>query len=133
MTGPIPPELADLSFLEELNLADNRLTGPIPPELGDRLVNLRRLFLSGNQLTGCIPPGLRRAEENDFDDLGLPFCQVKLTAEHKGDRAALVALYNATDGVNWKRNKNWLSDLPIGEWYGVVTDNNHRVVQLRLR
>ena len=132
LTGPIPPELADLSFLQELNLADNRLTGPIPPELGDRLVNLRRVFLSGNQLTGCIPPGLRRAEENDFDDLGIPFCQVKLTAEHQGDRAALVALYNATDGANWKRNKNWLSELPIGEWYGVVTDNDHRVVQLRL-
>ena len=132
LTGPIPAELGNLSNLQEFLAASNRLSGPVPTELGDRLVNLRRVFLSGNQLTGCIPPGLRRAEENDFDDLGLPFCQVKLTAEHQGDRAALVALYNATDGVNWKRNKNWLSDLPIGEWYGVVTDNDHRVVQLRL-
>ena len=125
-------ELGGPFYRTRIDLSGNRLTGPIPPELGDRLVNLRRVFLSGNQLTGCIPPGLRRAEENDFDKLGLPFCQVKLTAEHQGDRAALVALYNATDGANWKRNKNWLSDLPIGEWYGVVTDNDHRVIQLRL-
>ena len=26
------------------------------------------------------------------------------------DRAALVALYNATDGDNWANNTNWLSD-----------------------
>ena len=35
------------------------------------------------------------------------------------DRAALVALYNATDGPNWRNNTNWLSDKPVSEWYGV--------------
>ncbi len=48
------------------------------------------------------------------------------------DRAALVALYNATDGPNWTYNTNWLSDRPIGEWYGVGTDNDGRVVRLGL-
>ena len=38
------------------------------------------------------------------------------------DRAALVALYNATDGPNWVDNTNWLTDAPLGEWYGVSTD-----------
>ena len=38
------------------------------------------------------------------------------------DRAALIALYNATDGPNWTNNDNWLSDEPLGEWYGVETD-----------
>ena len=37
------------------------------------------------------------------------------------DRAALVALYNATDGANWTDNTNWLSDKPLSEWYGVTT------------
>lgn len=36
-----------------------------------------------------------------------------------GDWAALVALYHATGGDNWRRNDNWLSDRPITEWYGV--------------
>ena len=48
------------------------------------------------------------------------------------DRAALVALYNATDGPNWVDNTNWLTDAPLGEWYGVDTDRQGRVVRLHL-
>ena len=48
------------------------------------------------------------------------------------DRAALVALYNATDGANWLNSDNWLSDEPIGTWYGVTTDVNGRVTELDL-
>ena len=48
------------------------------------------------------------------------------------DRAALVALYNATDGPNWTNNDNWLSDRPLGEWHGVTTDADGRVTGLRL-
>ena len=46
------------------------------------------------------------------------------------DRAALVALYNATNGANWRRNDNWLSDKPIGEWYGVRVNDSGRVTSL---
>ena len=49
------------------------------------------------------------------------------------DRAALVALYNATDGANWKDNTNWLSSEPIDTWFGVTTDDNGRVIELNLR
>ena len=49
------------------------------------------------------------------------------------DRAALVALYNATDGPNWTNNTHWLSNRPIGEWHGVTTDASGRVVELSLR
>ena len=48
------------------------------------------------------------------------------------DRAALVALYNATDGPNWKNNTNWLTDAPLDDWYGVDTDDFGRVVRLDL-
>ena len=48
------------------------------------------------------------------------------------DRAALVALYNATGGANWDDNDNWLSDVPISEWRGVTTDDNGRVIELDL-
>ena len=34
-------------------------------------------------------------------------------------REYLVKLYHDTDGDNWERNDNWLSDKPITEWYGV--------------
>ena len=49
----------------------------------------------------------------------------------EGDRDALVALYNATDGANWKDNTNWLSDRPLGEWHGVTVQDG-RVTALDL-
>ena len=58
----------------------------------------------------------------------------------EGDRAALVAIYNAMDGPNWgeRASHNWLSDRPIGDWAGVDTNlrSNHtgrgRVISLDL-
>ena len=35
------------------------------------------------------------------------------------DREILEIVYYATDGPNWVNNENWLTDAPIGEWYGV--------------
>ena len=48
------------------------------------------------------------------------------------DRAALVAIYNATGGPSWQNSQNWVSDRPIGEWWGVVAHKG-RVTHLRLR
>ena len=44
------------------------------------------------------------------------------TGESDGMREYLVKLYHDTDGDNWTRNDNWLSDKPITEWYGVSHD-----------
>ena len=51
--------------------------------------------------------------------------------DHAGDRQALVALYNATDGPNWHSNKNWSSDEPLNAWIGVIVSNG-RVISLDL-
>ena len=48
------------------------------------------------------------------------------------DRAVLVELYNDTGGANWRDNTNWLSDEPMREWKGVVTDDEGRVAELSL-
>ena len=48
------------------------------------------------------------------------------------EKAALVALYIATAGSNWIISANWLSDAPIGQWYGVTSDDHGRVVRLAL-
>ena len=53
-------------------------------------------------------------------------------AVHAGDRAALIALYNATDGPNWENNDNWGSGQPLSAWHGVTTDGNGRVTKLGL-
>ena len=57
MTGTIPPELGNLTDLEDLKLHNNSLTGEIPPELGN-LSSLNELHLNGNQLSGAVPAEL---------------------------------------------------------------------------
>ena len=142
LTGEIPTELGNHSSLERLYLNVNRLTGEIPTELGN-LSNLFVLRLNNNQLTGELPQsltGLTMLGRLHFDNnagLCAPTdeafqtwlqsvfivrgdnCVAEDSAE---DRAALVELYNATDGANWTNNTNWLSDEPMREWHGVVTD-----------
>ena len=58
------------------------------------------------------------------------------TAEDGGgvasDQAALVALYNATEGESWTTRTNWLSGRPLDEWHGVTTDSDGRVTELNL-
>ena len=49
------------------------------------------------------------------------------------DRAALVALYDATGGSTWTNSTNWKTDAPLGEWYGVTTGADGRVTRLDLR
>ena len=57
LTGPIPPALGKLSRLRKLVLVDAQLSGPIPPALGN-LTGLTELKLHRNQLSGTIPPAL---------------------------------------------------------------------------
>ncbi len=39
------------------------------------------------------------------------------------DSLALVALYNATGGLNWTNNTNWLS-APLTTWFGITMEND---------
>ena len=48
------------------------------------------------------------------------------------DRAALETLYDATRGLSWKDSTNWKTPAPLGEWYGVETDEAGRVRSLNL-
>lgn len=48
------------------------------------------------------------------------------------DREVLAALYHATGGPDWRRRKNWLSEEPLSEWFGVETDGSGRVMRLDL-
>ena len=131
LSGEIPVELGELRRLRTLNLMNNVLSGAIPLELG-RLSNLTGIFLSTrNQFSGCIPSGFENIRHNDFSKTGLPFCEV----DSEGvvvDRDTLVNFYNATGGPNWRESTNWLTDAPIVQWYGVITNGSGRVTTLFL-
>ena len=51
LSGPIPPEIGNLTETTQLNLNNNALSGPIPPEIGS-LIRLEGLSLAHNNLDG---------------------------------------------------------------------------------
>ena len=151
LTGPVPAALWSLP-LELVALTGNQVTGTLPPEVGD-LNDLSFLDLGWTAMTGPLPASMTNLSLGYLRITGSYLCApsddafqawLETIGEFDGqtcmpetgsvetDRAALVALYNATDGANWRNNAYWLSGRPLGEWYGVTTDGTGRVVELDL-
>ncbi|CAI9295303.1 unnamed protein product [Lactuca saligna] len=55
--GPIPEGLWTLTYLTNLNLAQNYLTGPLSPSIGS-LTRMQYMSISINALSGQVPPEL---------------------------------------------------------------------------
>ena len=146
LSGELPPELGQLTRLEHLSLSDNNLSGTVPEQWAnmsslslvqlannqfagelstaiDSLIAQGGAELQGNNFTGCVSDALQEATA--AYPLGLPVCDMA----HMGDINALVALAEA-----WGRPplKGWLTRNPIGQWEGVSTDKDGRVVKLSL-
>lgn len=49
-----------------------------------------------------------------------------------GDRGVLFAFYEATGGKRWTNSDNWRTKTPLGEWYGIETNDQDRVDVLRM-
>ncbi|MDE2937623.1 MAG: Ig-like domain-containing protein [Chloroflexota bacterium] len=125
LSGSVPPELSGLKNLKWLHLHDNmNLSGSLPTTLID--LDLDALLLQGTQV--CLPdnPGLKNWL-NGIEDVRIYECE-----GFDPDRIVLEAIYIATNGPNWTNNQNWSSDAPVGQWYGVETDHDGRVVGLSL-
>ena len=48
------------------------------------------------------------------------------------ERTVLAALYDATEGEDWRTSDGWLSDSPLDQWQRVTTDEDGRVMGLDL-
>ena len=150
LTGSIPAELGQLTHLTTLVLSLNQLSGSLPPELGE-LTQLEALFLNNNpDLTGPLPReflnlrNVRLYAQNTAlcAPLGAEFYNWLLeitssdrvaSCEFTGtDRDVLVVMYNEMDGENWTERQNWLTDQPIGEWFGVEANANGQVRSIAL-
>ena len=84
-------------------------------------------------LTGGGTGGAARVTVTASDPDGLEAStSFAVTVVVNPDRAALVALYDATDGPNWKDNINWLTGAPLEEWTGVSVNEDGRVISLHL-
>ena len=51
-------------------------------------------------------------------------------AVRDSERKTLIAFYEALDGPDWIQRDFWASDRPVGEWHGVETDEDGRVIVL---
>ncbi|XP_020208686.2 probable LRR receptor-like serine/threonine-protein kinase At3g47570 [Cajanus cajan] len=60
LSGKLPPQLSNLTYLNSLDLSQNNFYGQIPQEFGHlQLVNMvQSLDLAGNALSGKLPPQL---------------------------------------------------------------------------
>ncbi len=60
--------------------------------------------------------------------------EVKLTTQDllAREKSSLIALYNSLGGDNWSNNTNWCTDQPVGDWYGVDTDEEGFVTAIQL-
>ncbi len=87
---------------------------------------------------GVEPPAVggpadQGAQQSAGDPAAIPEPTPRPNPKPEIDRPALVALYNATDGDNWRFKDNWLTDAPLGQWKGVTTDDDGRVIAIDLQ
>lgn len=118
--GSIGPELGNLVNLRVIDLRWNLFSSALPIELKN-LDSLESFLIAGNwKLRGCLPQFFADIPDRDFDDSG--FSHLTLCVDTtESETAVLMALFDATGGPDWERKENWLTDAPLGEWYGVTT------------
>ena len=132
-----------------LDLTRNGLTGELPASLGS-MHEMTTLRVGSNALSGRLPSTLAQLSLQEFHYADTELCVPALSrfqawlngiTSHRGtgvqcallsEREVLVRLYEFTDGPNWTRSNNWLTDAPLGDWYGVDTDALGHVVELNL-
>ena len=125
LRGELPKTLGNLNQLSGLRINDNSLSGRMPSSLTKLL--LEEFHYANTDL--CIPPRatfqqwLSAISVREGADVPCP----KLS-----DREVLTMLYETTDGLNWKKQDGWLTDAPLGDWYGVTVNDLEQVVELYL-
>ena len=138
-----------LGRVQVMDLSHNGLVGRIPESLGG-LTTMTKLQISGNAVSGRLPlllvrlplEALRYADTSlcaPTDESFQEWLNAILSHEGTGvecappsDRDVLVSLYDATGGPLWTNSGNWLTDAPLGEWYGVTTHPDGSVLSLIL-
>ena len=127
LIGTIPASLGTLTQLQLLNLFGNSLSGELPGSL----TNLRQLhrFRFHDNAGLCAPTSSAFKKWLD----GIDYVEGPSCGSSESDRRVLEAFYDATGGPDWKYSANWKTSSPLGEWHGVATDADGRVVELRLR
>ena len=138
---PPPPGPASITLTPtavELTAAGEtaRITAEVKDEDGQTLPDYPVDWVTSDTLVATVSKtGLVRAESSGTARITASAGSVSAMATViiDMDRGALVALYQATSGQGWRNKELWLSDDPLGNWYGVETNGDGQVVALNLR
>ncbi|MCY4398742.1 MAG: Ig-like domain-containing protein [Gemmatimonadetes bacterium] len=114
-----------------------RFTAEVRDQYGQVLVGVTVAWSSSDTLVASVNAlgsvkGVAEGTATIAAAVGEISDTAEITTVENPDLAALVALYEATDGPNWINNANWLTDAPLAAWYGVDTDVSGRVIRLDL-
>ena len=136
--GRVAVEPASLTFYARGDTAT--LTATVIDAEGDVVEDAEVTWKSGDTRVARVnTTGLVTARASGVTHVTATYDSVTATSAEVavrlpgGDRVALEALYRAMGGDDWTDNTNWLSDKPLGEWYGVDTFANGRVRYLELQ
>ncbi|XP_058186451.1 probable LRR receptor-like serine/threonine-protein kinase At1g56140 isoform X2 [Rhododendron vialii] len=134
--GQIPDELWSLSYLNDLNLAQNYLTGPVSPSIGN-LTRMQYMTLGHNSLSGDVPKELGKLTElrtlafstNNFSG-PLPSELGKLTKlellyfDSSGVSGSIPSTFSALQNllVMWAQDNELTGSIPdfIGSWSKLI-------------
>ncbi|KAF3589399.1 hypothetical protein F2Q69_00028333 [Brassica cretica] len=109
LPGKLPPELANLRYLQSIDLCRNYLTGSIPMEWAS-LPYLTSISLCANNLSGPLPTGLQNFK--NLTVLGVEANQFSgPIPEELGNLTKLIRLYRVSDN-----NFNGTIPKYIGNW-----------------
>ena len=119
--------------LPEASGGDGTLTYSLSPSVPGLTFNATARQLSGTPSAAGTHAMTYTVTDENGDSDTLSFTVTVEEPDGGGnDRAALMALYNATDGANWSKSDNWGTDAPLDQWYGVTVDSDGRVSWLNL-
>jgi RHS repeat-associated protein len=153
LQGPLPSPLGFLEEISYVNFAHNDLSGCIPEDYSTLCNPNVTVYLDFNSCLshgsyfpnfcnnsscetlpiGSACPcsnGVQDPTETNIDCGGS--CLPCTLCPDTPDYAALIAIYNSTNGLYWNNNSGWSegadgTNCDVCTWYGVGCDNNGRV------
>ena len=126
-----PSEDALTTLVADTSSTDTAYTDETATEEGETYLYQVKALRDGEKSQGSNPAGAF-IPTTTLIELIEPEPPVAAFQSVADDRAALVALYNSTDGANWTNNTNWNTTATLDTWYGVETNSNGRVTGLEL-
>lgn len=127
----IPTLLMAFSNLEYLQLVGNYFNYSMAAQI-ERLTHLKLLNFENNTSinSGDLPSHVMNFARNK-GDIKIEYVQnpgfdtMDVSAP---ERAALIEIYNALGGVNWRNNLNWDTSAFVSNWHGITTSNDGSTV-----